>query len=1046
MEGGIVNGNSKDHRMREQLLEENRSLRQRLEEAEQTIEAIRHGDVDALVVAGPQGEQVFSITGAEHIYRVLVETMNEAGLMVDPDGTILFCNQRFCDLMKAPIQEVMGRRVTAFAARPQLPTLKAMLADGRTRAIQRRMTLQAADGAAVPVQISASPLRMNDATSICLVATDLTELEASANSIRVLREHQQAVEESEARFRAIFDSTQDAIVIVDNEGICRQANPAAKAVFGLPSEDLVGSRIVDFLFTDVEAPSAWRTFLTDGSFRGEASVKGFNGQIRYVESSAVAHILPGRHLFVVRDITERQQARESLLSANEQLQIQAEELKAQTEELQVANEEINAREEELRSINEELRWSESRYRELVQNANSAILRWKRDGTITFFNEYAQAFFGYNENEAIGKPVSCLLPERDSRGTDPRALVQGIMDHPERYVNHVNENVRRDGSRVWMAWTNKPIFDANGQLTEVLAVGVDITERKQAEEALARQNALLQGVNRTLQVALATDTDEEFGQACLDIAQTVTGSEISFIGEIGPDGRLHDLAISNPGWNACKMYDQAGHRKPPSDFPIRGIYGRVLADARSLIVNSPGTYPDSTGLPQGHPPLHNFLGVPLMREGVVVGLVAVGNHPGGYRIEDQHALEALAPAIVEALYRKRAEAALRELNATLETKVAQRTEELEYRAGQLQRLTLELSEAEDRERRRIAEILHDDLQQILAAAKFHLNLIRNRIKYDPSLQATGVQIDHMLKDAIDKSRALSHELSPAVLHHGDFTEILVWLAGQIQAKHGLLVHVDSSNRVELPSDALKSFLYKAAQELLFNVVKHARTNEARIRVRRQGGYICLSVSDRGRGFDPRELRQTAGFGLFSLRERVGLLGGRMKIKSVQGRGSMFHITVPLGEPVVGETAPGRPPTDTTKEAAPAREEERRIRVLLADDHEIVREGLISLLGDEDGIDVVGEAANGREAVDLADRLRPDVVVMDVAMPLIDGDEATRQIKQHLPDTRIIALSMYEEHENIAKMLRAGAESYILKTAPSEELLAAIKGKSTATAPA
>ena len=81
-----------------------------MEEAEQTLEAIRRGDVDALVVAGPHGEQVFSITGAEHIYRVIVETMNEAALTVDPDGTILFCNQRFCDLMKTPIQEVIGRR------------------------------------------------------------------------------------------------------------------------------------------------------------------------------------------------------------------------------------------------------------------------------------------------------------------------------------------------------------------------------------------------------------------------------------------------------------------------------------------------------------------------------------------------------------------------------------------------------------------------------------------------------------------------------------------------------------------------------------------------------------------------------------------------------------------------------------------------------------------------------------------------------------------------------------------------------------------------
>ena len=115
------------------------------------------------------------------------------------------------------------------------------------------------------------------------------------------------------------------------------------------------------------------------------------------------------------------------------------------------------------------------------------------------------------------------------------------------------------------------------------------------------------------------------------------------------------------------------------------------------------------------------------------------------------------------------------------------------------------------------------------------------------------------------------------------------------------------------------------------------------------------------------------------------------------------------------------------------------MLLADDHEIVREGLISLLREEQTVEVVGEAANGREAIDLASRLEPDVVIMDVSMPLIEGDEATRQIKAHLPKMRVIALSMYDEPDKMETMYRAGAESYVLKTASTEELLAAIRGK-------
>jgi DNA-binding NarL/FixJ family response regulator len=117
----------------------------------------------------------------------------------------------------------------------------------------------------------------------------------------------------------------------------------------------------------------------------------------------------------------------------------------------------------------------------------------------------------------------------------------------------------------------------------------------------------------------------------------------------------------------------------------------------------------------------------------------------------------------------------------------------------------------------------------------------------------------------------------------------------------------------------------------------------------------------------------------------------------------------------------------------------LRVLLADDHKIVREGLRLLLRNEPDVEIVGEAAHGREVVDLALRLEPDVVVMDVSMPLIDGDQATQQIKAHLPKTRIIALSTHNEPETIEKMYKAGAEGYVLKTASPEELLVAIRGK-------
>ncbi|MEJ2658437.1 MAG: PAS domain S-box protein [Desulfobacterales bacterium] len=242
-------------------------------------------------------------------------------------------------------------------------------------------------------------------------------------------------------------------------------------------------------------------------------------------------------------------------------------------------------------------------------------------------------------------------------------------------------------------------------------------------------------------------------------------------------------------------------------------------------------------------------------------------------------------------RKLAEEALRELNATLESKVAQRTEELVRRASQLQRLTLELAEAEERERKRLAEILHDDLQQVLVAANFHVELLRMRVMDDAeSCEAAG-EVRNLLTDAIDKSRSLSHELSSPALSQGDLGGALEWLARQMQQKHLFTVHLEIAGKIEVASEPRRFLLYKAAQEMLLNVIKHAGVREARLRLRRQRGRIWLTLSDRGRGFDPAHLGHTPGFGLLSIRERVESLGGRLKIKSAPNKGSTFIITVP-----------------------------------------------------------------------------------------------------------------------------------------------------------
>ena len=138
-----------------------------------------------------------------------------------------------------------------------------------------------------------------------------------------------------------------------------------------------------------------------------------------------------------------------------------------------------------------VRKERDRFRELVESANSIIFGSDREGNITFFNDFAQRFFGFPEEEILGKNViGTIVPASDSSGRDLVAMIREIREHPDRFSNNENENIKKNGERVWISWTNRAIYNEKGEFVELLSVGNDITGRKRAEEALSSANRKL----------------------------------------------------------------------------------------------------------------------------------------------------------------------------------------------------------------------------------------------------------------------------------------------------------------------------------------------------------------------------------------------------------------------------------------------------------------------------------------------------------------------------------------------------------------------------
>ena len=335
--------------------------------------------------------------------------------------------------------------------------------------------------------------------ALCII-TDLSELKGSRRELV-----EQALRESELKHRTLFETASDAILLMRHDRFI-DCNSRTLTIFGCSREEIVGAPPYEFSPptqpdgrpSQDKALEKINLALTEGPQFFEWEHRKRDGTPFMAEVSLNRVDLDGATLLqaIVRDITDRKKAEARLAE------------------------------------------SERKYRELVEHANSIILRWTRDGKITFLNEFGQKFFGYSSEEILGRhAVGTIVPGTDSAGRDLGLLMDQILADPKAFEQNVNENMRRNGERVLVGWTNKVVPDEQGRMAEVLSIGTDITELKRAQEEIAERNEELRSINRIVSAVTGVLDLKALLEQVLDEALELVGLEGGAVCVATPDETL-----------------------------------------------------------------------------------------------------------------------------------------------------------------------------------------------------------------------------------------------------------------------------------------------------------------------------------------------------------------------------------------------------------------------------------------------------------------------------------------------------------------------------